>query len=82
MLDNLREDANASPFFDDDDELPDFLTDDEDAAPKQASNSLGFLKPIMVLTPMQRFILSALLFMTVCVFGVMFLLMFGKFAVF
>lgn len=80
MLDNLREDADASPFFDDD-ELPDFLADDEEkvSQPTQSTgDSLAFLR---VLTPMQRFILSTLLFMTVCIIGVMFLLVTGKFAV-
>lgn len=82
MLDNLREDANASPFFDDDDELPDFLADDEEEAPQATNASGDFFKPVMALTPMQRFVLSTLLFMTVCIIGVMFLLVTGKFAVY
>jgi hypothetical protein len=84
MLDNLRDDANASPFFDDDDELPDFLDEEEEKqqAAKPQGDSLAFLKPIMVLTPVQRFILAALLFMTVCIIGSMFLLVTGKFSVF
>lgn len=83
MLDNLREDANSSPFFDDDDELPDFLDDDEqEKSAKPKTDSLAFLKPIMVLTPVQRFILVALLFMTVCIIGSMFLLVTGRFSVF
>ena len=83
MLDNLRDDADSSPFFDDDDELPDFLEDDEqEESAKPATDSLAFLKPIMVLTPVQRFILVALLFMTVCIIGSMFLLVTGKFSVF
>ena len=86
MLDNLRDDANASPFFEDDDELPDFLEDDEEeeepAFSKSPGDPFAFLKPVMVLTPVQRFILAALLFMTVCIIGSMFLLVFGKFAVF
>ena len=84
MLDNLRDDASGSPFFDDDDELPDFLDEDEQEAeaPKQQSDPFAFLKPIMILTPVQRFILSTLLFMTVCIIGVMALLVTGKFVVF
>lgn len=84
MLDNLRDDANASPFFDDDDELPDFF-DEEEGEPRvsQAQGDLfAFLKPIMVLTPVQRFVLAALLFMAVCIIGSMFLMVTGKFAVF
>lgn len=84
MLDNLRDDANSSPFFDDDDELPDFLEDDEqeEEAPRKRSEPLAFLKPIMMLTPVQRFILSTLLFMTVCIIGVMAMLVMGKFVIF
>lgn len=84
MLDNLRDDANnSSPFFDDDDELPDFLEDDEqEAIAKPKTDSFAFLKPIMVLTSMQRFILVALLFMMVCIIGSMGLLVTGKFSIF
>ena len=83
MLDNLREDASASPFFDDE-ELPDFLEDDEkkEAPQKSQSDPFAFLKPVMRLTPMQRFIIATLLFMTVCIIGSMFLLVTGRFSVF
>lgn len=81
MLDNLRDDANASPFFDDD-EVPDFLEEEELKTAKPKSASVAFLKPILKLTPMQRFIIAALLFMTVCVIGAMFLLVTGRFSVF
>ena len=84
MLDNLRDDANGSPFFDDDDELPDFLEEDEqdDVATKPQSDPFASLKPIMMLTPVQRFILSVLFFMTVCIIGVMGMLVTGKFVAF
>lgn len=80
MLDNLRDDAAASPFFDDE-ELPDFLEHEEEKAPSKAA-SFDFLKPIMALTPIQRFIIAALLFMTVCLIGSMFLMVTGRFAIF
>lgn len=76
MLDNLREDANASSLFEDDEsELPDFLEDieDEEASGSASSN------PIMLLTPLQRFILVALFFSAVCLIGSMALLVLGKF---
>lgn len=84
MLDNLRDDAYESPFFDEDDELPDFLEDDEEGqeARKPQSDPFAFLQPLMVLTPVQRFVIAALLFMAVCIIGSMFLLVMGKFAVF
>ena len=82
MFDNLRDDANSS-FFEDDEELPSFLEDEEEErATKAQGDSLAFLKPIMAFTPVQRFILAALLFMTVCIIGSMFLLVAGKFSVF
>ena len=82
MLDNLRDDASSS-YFDDDDELPDFLDEEEEApAAKSQGDSLAFLKPVMVLTPVQRLILAALLFMTVCIIGSMFLLVTGRFSIF
>jgi len=82
MLDNLRDDANASPFFEDD-ELPDFLEDEErEEAPKPKTDPFAFLKPVMVLTPVQRFVIAALLFMAVCIIGSMFLLVTGRFSVF
>ena len=83
MFDNLRDDANSSFFEDNDDELPDFLDDEEEErAPKAQGDALAFLKPIMAFTPVQRFILAALLFMTVCIIGSMFLLVAGKFSIF
>lgn len=80
MLDNLREDAEASPFFDDE-ELPDFLESEEEKE-KPKSNPFAFLKPITDLTPVQRFIIAAMLFMTVCLIGSMFLLVTGRFLIF
>jgi len=81
MLDNLRDDANSSPYFDDtDDELPDFLDDEEEIKPQ--TDSFAFLKPVLDLTPVQRFIIALLLFMAVCLIGSMALLVFGRFAIF
>ena len=81
MLDNLREDVNSSPFFDDE-ELPDFLEDvvEEKKGPK--ADTFAFLKPIIDLTPVQRFIISTMLFMAVCLIGSMFLLVIGRFSLF
>jgi len=82
MLDNLRDDANTSSFFDDD-ELPDFLEEEEkQKAQNSNTDAFNFLKPVIALTPIQRFVIAALLFMTVCVLGLMFLLVTGRFSVF
>ena len=83
MLDNLREDANESSYFDEpDEELPDFFEDEEEKVEKPKSDSFAFLKPILDLTPMQRFIIVALLFMAVCLIGSMALLVSGRFSIF
>jgi chromosome condensin MukBEF MukE localization factor len=82
MLDNLREDAEASSYFDDfDDEIPDFLEEEEDEGIIKAP-SFTFLRPITSMTPVQRFLLATLLFMAVCLIGSMGLLVAGKIALF
>ncbi len=78
MLDNLREDADSSPFFDDDDELPNFLEDDEIEDEK---SDISVFKPITDLTPGQRFVIVAMLFMAVCLIGSMLLLVTERFAI-
>ena len=80
MLDNLREDAEAAPYFEDD-EIPDFL-DDVEKPQKPKSDPFAFLGPVAKMTAVQRFIISAMLFMMVCLIGSMFLLVTGKFFVF
>ncbi len=82
MLDNLREDANASPFFDDEDEFPDFEEKDEEEKAPPKTDYAAVFKPVLVLTPLQRFILAALFFIVVCILGAMFLMVTGKFSVF
>ena len=82
MLDNLRDDADNSSYFDDaDDDLPDFLEDDEEEI-KPKTDSFAFLKPVLDLTPVQRFVIAFLLFMAVCLIGSMALLVFERFAIF
>lgn len=82
MLDNLREDAEASSYFDSfDDEIPDFL-DEEPEESEAKSYSFAFLEPITRMTPVQRFLLATLLFMAVCLIGSMGLLVAGKIALF
>jgi len=81
MLDNLREDAEASPYFDDDDEIPDFLENEEEEE-KPRTNTFAFLKPITSMTSMQRFLIVSLLFMAVCLIGSMCLLVTGSLSLF
>ena len=70
MLDNLRESASQSPFFQDEPSPPE---DDKSRSGKQPSpkNFLG-------MTPVQRFILALMLFMMVCIFGALVLMLAEK----
>jgi hypothetical protein len=61
MLDNLRESASQSPFFQEDQKPPDEDSDSE----SRSTSSKNFLG----MTPVQRFILALMLFMVVCIFG-------------
>ena len=81
MLDNLRDDADSSPYFDDDDEIPDFLEEEGKEEIKPKSDPFAFLLPIRKMTSGQRFIIVALIFMAVCLIGSMCLLVTGSFAI-
>jgi hypothetical protein len=73
MFDNLREDAAASPFY-----------EEEEAATLQpVKSSEPFFaatgsRRILGMTGVQRFILSVMMFMAVCLVGGMALLVTGK----
>ena len=83
MLDNLRDDAASSPFYDDEEALPDFLEEEEGVkTSKSSAEMFAWLAPILTMTPVQRLILSVMLFMMVCVIGTMFMLVTGRFALF
>jgi len=81
MLDNLRDDADASPLYEDDG-LPDFLEVEMEGTEPTKSDPFGFLKPILNLSPVQRFVIAVMLFMTVCLIGSMFLLVTQRFAIY
>ncbi|MCF6277698.1 MAG: hypothetical protein L3J16_02985 [Anaerolineales bacterium] len=83
MLDNLRDDAASSPFYDDDETLPDFLEEEEDgSSSKSFAEMFAWMGPVLTMTPVQRLILSGMLFMMICVIGTMFLLVTGRFGLF
>ncbi len=74
MFDNLREQANASPFY-------------EDEAKFQQGTGIGVQppsvpsnRPFMGMTAPQRFIVAVMLMMVVCVLGAMLLLVSGRIA--
>lgn len=77
MLDNLRDSASSS-FFDDDEDLPDFMEEEEVVAPSATPKKRKPRKPFLGLTPIQGFVLSVMLFFTVCMLGTLVLLVFGR----
>jgi hypothetical protein len=65
MLDDFREDANASPYFDDEgDEYFDELT------PSSSRTR------ILGMTPVQRLVVAIMLFIMTCIIGTLMLLVF------
>ena len=60
MLDNLRESASQSPFFQEDQKPPEEPTPGQN--PGSSRNFLG-------MTPIQRFVIASIFFMMVCVLG-------------
>ena len=73
MFDNLREQANEKPFYEEEAQFQ-----SAEATPSNSISSGRFLG----MTPMQRFIISVMLMMMVCTIGAMFLLITGKFGLF
>lgn len=74
MIDNLRQDAESSPFY-----------EEEGAAKfKPTSNTESFFSPpassrrILGLTGVQRFVIVLMFFLAVCLIGGMALLILGK----
>lgn len=71
MFDSLRDQTS----FEFEDEVEDLLPQEKAATPLPS-------RPFLGLTPQQRFILSALFFLTVCSVGGLLLLITGRFWVF
>jgi len=71
MLDHLREQASTTPFVPDEETPPEEKPKKFDEPRPARSNFLG-------MNAQQRFILTLLLFMVVCLLGIMFLLIAGK----
>ena len=74
MFDNLREQANSNPFYEEEAQFQSA----EETNPSASHSSSRFLG----MTPMQRFIISVMLMMMVCTIGAMFLLVTGKIGLF
>lgn len=68
MLDNLRDQASATPFIEDDEQL---LGEAPPRPPRASGRFLGMTAP-------QRFVISLMLLFTVCLLGVLVLLVTGR----
>jgi hypothetical protein len=74
MFDNLRDDATPSFYEEDDSILPeDYEKKPVSKAPKRKASG-----KFLGMTPVQRFILAAMLLVAVCTLGSMCLLLTGK----
>ena len=80
MFDNLREQADSTPFYEDEARFRD-VEDLRPAAPppRDPGPSGG---RFLGMTPLQRFILAILLLISVCVLGSMCLLVTGRISLF
>ncbi len=79
MFDNLREQANSTPFYEDEAQFEE--AEGLRAAPR-AGGPAGGNGHFLGMTPMQRFFIALMLLITVCVLGAMFLLMTGRVSLF
>lgn len=75
MFDNLREDANSSPYFEDRAKLQPAAGTTANPAVRKSSKLLG-------MTPVQRFVISVMFLIVVCNLGLMFLLITGRIGLF
>ncbi len=71
MLDNLRESASQSPFFQ---EEPSPESNQPAPSPKRKRSSGTFLG----MTPVQRFVIAFMLFLMTCMLGTLFLMVTEK----
>lgn len=79
MFDNLRDSADSSSFYEEDDnELYREPSSEPAAAPKPKRRETR----ILGLTGQQRFLLSLMLFLTVCAVGTLAMLFLGKMSLF
>ncbi len=75
MFDNLREQANPSPFYEEEAQFQEAAETTTYAPPPRRPSSGKFLG----LNAPQRFFLSLMLMMTVCIIGALALVVTGKF---
>jgi hypothetical protein len=71
MFDNLREEVSSKPFLDDEEEAKFQPAAGTEPAKRSSTRLLG-------MTPVQRFVIVFMLFLTVCVIGTLFLFVMEK----
>ena len=76
MFDNLREQANSTPFYEDEAKFQPAAGTTSDPALRNRSNRF------LGMTPAQRFIIAVMLMFAVCSLGMMCLLITGKIGLF
>jgi len=74
MFDNLREQANSTPFYEGEAQFQ--SVEEPRSAPSASSGRF------LGMTPAQRFILSVMVMIMVCTIGAMFLVVTGKMGLF
>ncbi len=84
MFDNLREDANSMPFFDDEARFdePEEQKPAKPAKPARRTTVSSRNGRFLGMTPAQRFFVAVLLFISVCALGSMCLLITGRVGLF
>ncbi len=75
MFDNLREQANSSPFYEEEAQFQE-AAGTTTAAPQHRSSGR-----ILGMTPAQRFVIAMMFMFTVCILGALALFVTGKFGV-
>lgn len=78
MFDNLRESASESPFYEDDLNAPNV----EQSRSSSRASVRGSGSRFLGMTPLQRFILSVMIFFTVCVIGTLAMFILGRMGIF
>jgi hypothetical protein len=77
MWEEFREEEQQAPYFQDD--TPEVAEESAKPAPKSKG---PFQEPILGMTPVQRFLIAVMLFVTVCLLGTMFMIITEKFMLF
>ncbi len=79
MFDNLRDQANSTPFYEDEDQFREAEGLEPAPPPRRVASGNG---QFLGMTPLQRFIVAVMLLIAVCALGSMLLLITGRISLF